>query len=63
MKNIKITQIKSKIGRIPKHKKILFGLGLKRIGHSVIRQDNPAIRGMIKKISYILKVQEQEESL
>ena len=59
MKMIKITQIKSSIGRIPNHKKTLLGLGLRRIGHSVIRQDTPSIRGMIKKISYILKIQEE----
>ncbi|CAL4325690.1 50S ribosomal protein L30 [Buchnera aphidicola] len=58
MKKIKITQIKSSIGRIPKHKKTLLGLGLRHIGHSVIHHDTPAIRGMIKKISYILKIQE-----
>lgn len=59
MKKIKIIQIKSSIGRIPKHKKTLLGLGLRYIGHSVVREDTPSIRGMIKKISYILKVQEE----
>ncbi len=59
MKNIKITQIKSSIGRLPKHKKILTGLGLRYIGHTVIRQNTPAIQGMVKKISYILTVQEE----
>ncbi|WP_261789587.1 50S ribosomal protein L30 [Buchnera aphidicola] len=59
MKTIKITQIKSSIGRIPKHKKTLLGLGLRHIGHSVIRQDTPSIRGMIRKVSYILKIQEE----
>ncbi|CAL4325640.1 50S ribosomal protein L30 [Buchnera aphidicola (Protaphis terricola)] len=58
MKTIKITQIKSIIGRIPIHKKTLFGLGLRYIGHTVTLQDTPSIRGMIKKISYILKIQE-----
>jgi large subunit ribosomal protein L30 len=59
MKNIKITQIKSAIGRLPKHKKTLIGLGLRYIGHTVIRQDTPAIQGMVKKISYVLKVEEE----
>ncbi|QCI16155.1 50S ribosomal protein L30 [Buchnera aphidicola] len=58
MKNVKITQIKSAIGRLPKHKKTLIGLGLRYIGHTVIRPDTPSIQGMIKKISYILKVKE-----
>jgi large subunit ribosomal protein L30 len=59
MKNIKITQIKSSIGRLPKHKKTLVGLGLRYIGHTVIRKNTPAIQGMINKISYILKTQEE----
>ncbi|QNS01681.1 MAG: 50S ribosomal protein L30 [Buchnera aphidicola (Pentalonia nigronervosa)] len=58
MKKIKITQIKSAIGRLPKHKKILNGLGLRHIGHAVVRQDTLSIRGMINKIAYILNVQE-----
>lgn len=59
MKNIKITQIKSSIGRLPRHKKTLIGLGLRHIGHVVIRQDTPSIQGMVKKISYMLKIQEE----
>ncbi|QIQ42066.1 MAG: 50S ribosomal protein L30 [Buchnera aphidicola (Microlophium carnosum)] len=59
MKNIKITQIKSAIGRLPKHKKTLIGLGLRYIGHTVVREDTPSIQGMIKKISYLLKIQEE----
>lgn len=59
MKNIKITQIKSSIGRLPKHKKTLIGLGLRYIGHTVTRENTPSIQGMIRKISYILKVQEE----
>ncbi|QJC38596.1 50S ribosomal protein L30 [Enterobacteriaceae endosymbiont of Donacia fulgens] len=56
LKNIKITQIKSAIGRLPKHKAILISLGLKHIGHTVIKKNTPSILGMIKKISYMLKV-------
>ncbi|QIQ41503.1 MAG: 50S ribosomal protein L30 [Buchnera aphidicola (Aphis urticata)] len=59
MKTIKITQVKSSIGRIPKHKQTLFGLGLRYIGHTVILEDTPSIRGMINKVSYILKIQEK----
>ncbi|MCE1754754.1 50S ribosomal protein L30, partial [Enterobacter hormaechei] len=46
-KTIKVTQIRSSIGRLPKHKATLVGLGLRRIGHTVEREDTPAIRGMI----------------
>ncbi len=57
-KSIKITQTHSSIGRLPKHKATLAGLGLRRIGHTVERQDTPALRGMINLISYMLKVEE-----
>ncbi|QJC31694.1 50S ribosomal protein L30 [Enterobacteriaceae endosymbiont of Donacia tomentosa] len=55
-KNIKIKQIKSSIGRLPKHKATLFSLGLKHIGHIVVKKNNPSILGKIKKISYMIKV-------
>ena len=55
---LKITIRKSLIGRLPLHRKIVAGLGLRRINHSVIREDTPAIRGMVKKISYLLEVEE-----
>ncbi|XBC40172.1 MAG: 50S ribosomal protein L30 [Buchnera aphidicola (Nurudea ibofushi)] len=53
---ISITQIKSSIGRLPKHKAALTGLGLRYIGHTVKRENTPSIQGMIKKLSYMLKV-------
>jgi large subunit ribosomal protein L30 len=51
-----IQQIKSNIGILPKHKAILKGLGLRYINHIVKRRKNKSILGMIKKISYMLKV-------
>ncbi|HGJ5854610.1 50S ribosomal protein L30 [Arsenophonus nasoniae] len=57
-KTIKITQVRSSIGRLPKHKATLTGLGLRRIGHTVEREDTPAIRGMINLVSYMVKVEE-----
>lgn len=53
---IKIIQIRSSIGRLPKHRATLVGLGLRRIGHVVKREDTLAIRGMIKLISYMVVV-------
>ena len=55
---IKITQIRSKIGCLPKHKCTLIGLGLRRIGHTVEREDTTAIRGMINTIFYMVKVED-----
>jgi large subunit ribosomal protein L30 len=55
---IKITQIRSLIGRIPKHRRTVKALGLRRIGHTVTHKDTPAIRGMINSVSYLVKVEE-----
>ena len=57
-KTIKITQTKSSIGRLPKHKATLVGLGLRRIGHTVEREDTPCVRGMVKAIEYMVKVED-----
>jgi len=59
--NLRITQVRSIIGRPEKHRKILRGLGLRKIGDMVIRKDTPEIRGMIRKVSHLLKVEEIEE--
>ena len=57
-KRLKITQVKSSIGRLKKHKACLTGLGLRRVGHSVEREDTPSIRGMVNRISYLINVEE-----
>jgi large subunit ribosomal protein L30 len=56
-KKLKITLVKSGIARPGKHKVVLIGLGLKKMNHSVIRLDTPQIRGMITKISHLVKVE------
>ncbi|WP_339056413.1 50S ribosomal protein L30 [Candidatus Regiella endosymbiont of Tuberolachnus salignus] len=53
----KITQTRSAIGRLPKHKATLRGLGLRRIGHTVEREDTAAIRGMVNLVSYMVKIE------
>ena len=58
MAEIKITLVKSTIGAIPKHKKTIQALGLKKVNSSVIQQDNVAIRGMVKQVSHLVKVEE-----
>lgn len=58
MKQIKITQKKSLIGRIGKHRRTARALGLKKINHSVIKDDTPEIRGMVASIRYLLEVEE-----
>jgi len=53
---IEITQVKSAIGRKPDHRGTVRALGLKRIRHTVIHEDTPAIRGMVNKVAYLLEV-------
>ncbi|MEO0424332.1 MAG: 50S ribosomal protein L30 [Pseudomonadota bacterium] len=57
-KKIRITQIRSKHGRLKAHKACLTGLGLRRMHHTVEVADTPEIRGMINRVSYMLKVEE-----
>lgn len=53
---VKIKQTKSSIGRLPKHKATLRGLGLRHIGHTVEREDTLAVRGMINQVYYMVEV-------
>jgi large subunit ribosomal protein L30 len=55
--SIKVTLVKSVIGRIEAHKATVKGLGLRRMHHTVELQDTPAIRGMINTVGYLLKVE------
>ena len=57
---IKITQVRSGIGRQGTHKRTLRALGIKRHQQSVIHENTPAIQGMINKISHMVDVQEFE---
>ena len=60
-KMLKITQVRSGVGRVEKHRRTLRALGLKRHQQSVVHQDNPAIQGMIAQVGYLLDVREVEE--
>ncbi|WP_299003342.1 50S ribosomal protein L30 [uncultured Shewanella sp.] len=57
-KTLKVTQTKSAIGRLPKHRATLTGLGLRRINHTVELEDTPSVRGMINKVYYMVSVEE-----
>jgi large subunit ribosomal protein L30 len=59
-KKIRVTQTKSVAGRLPKHKACITGLGLRRIGHTVELQDTPAVRGMIEKVYYMVRVEGEQ---
>lgn len=57
MPQLKITQVKSKIRCLKKHKRTLEALGLRRIRHSVIHEDTPQIRGMVDQVFYLVHVE------
>jgi large subunit ribosomal protein L30 len=56
--SIKVTQVKSTFGRLKNHRACVAGLGLRRIGHTVVVEDTPAVRGMINRVHYLVKVEE-----
>jgi large subunit ribosomal protein L30 len=56
MAQLQITQVKSGIGSPPDHRGTLRALGLKRMHQTVVHDDNPVIRGMVRKVSYLLEV-------
>lgn len=55
--SIKVTQVRSTIGVVEKHRATVRGLGLRRIGHTVELEDTPAVRGMIHKVNYLVRVE------
>ena len=57
-KKLKITLVKSTIGAVPKHKKTVEALGLKKVNKTVELPDNAATRGMIKQVQHLVKVEE-----
>lgn len=57
-KTLRITQVRSPIGLNKEFRKTLAALGIKRMQHTVEQPNNPAIRGMIHKINFLLSVEE-----
>ena len=58
MSQIKLTLIKSTSGRLAAHKACVAGLGIRRMNQTVTVKDTPENRGMINKVSYLLKIEE-----
>ncbi len=56
-KTLKVTLVKSPIGTRDTHRATVLGLGLKKIRQSRVLEDTPAVRGMINKVSYLVKVE------
>ncbi len=61
MARLKVTQVRSVIDRPKDQKATVRALGLHRIDDSVVKDDRPEIRGMIDKVSHIVRVEEVEE--
>jgi len=54
-KTIKVTLIKSIIGTKQDHRATVRGLGLRRLNSSAVLEDTPAVRGMVRKVAYLVK--------
>lgn len=61
-KQLKITQVKSYIGRPEAQRRVLRGLGLGKVNRTVLLNDTPEIRGMIRKVVHLVAAVEVEES-
>lgn len=57
-KKLKITLVRSTNGRLPKQVRTVKALGLGKIDSSVVQDDNPTIRGMIRVVAHLVKVEE-----
>lgn len=57
-RHLRVTQIASAAGRKPGQRETLVGLGLDRIGRSRTLQATPSVRGMVRKVAHLLKVEE-----
>jgi len=56
-KTLRVTQVRSTAKRLKRHKACVAGLGLRRVGHSVEVEDTPAVRGMINRVNYMVRVE------
>ena len=57
-KKLKITLVKSPIGAVPKNKKTVEAIGLRKLNKTVEMPDNEAVRGMIRQVRHLVKVEE-----
>lgn len=61
MANINIKLVKSLNGRLIKHKQTAYALGLRKIGDTTVQPDNPATRGKLALIGYLLEIEEETQ--
>ena len=60
---VKVTLVKSMIGRPEKHRRVLRGMGLTKMNKTVALQDTPAIRGMIHIVSHLVRTEENNDEV
>lgn len=60
---VKVTLVKSMIARPEKHRKVLRGMGLTKLNRTVELNDTPSIRGMINKVSHLVKAEEKIDEI
>ena len=61
MARLRVTQVRSVIDRPRDQKATVRALGLHRVNHSVVKDDRPEIRGMLAKVSHLVRVEEVDE--
>lgn len=61
MSKLKVTQVKSKISEKPNQRETLRSLGLKRIGHTVVRENDAQTRGYVNVVRHLVTVEEVDE--
>ena len=57
-KKLRVTLVKSPIGAVPKNKKTVEAMGLRKVNHSVELPDNDAVRGQLRMVAHLVKVEE-----
>ncbi len=60
---LKVTLVKSMIGRPEKHRRVLRGMGFRKMNRTVQLEDTPSIRGMINAVSHLVKVEENSDEV
>ncbi len=60
MGKLKVTQVRSALDRGARQRGTIRALGIKRMGHTVVHEDKPEIRGMIRAVQHLVKVEEIE---
>jgi large subunit ribosomal protein L30 len=61
MSKVRVTQVRGTIRTRPEHRGTMRALGLRRISASVIHEDGPVLRGMLRKVNHMVKVEEVSE--